>query len=95
MAAGLKPYGTHHAHALHSPYWWLKCAFGVDNDKALPVRAYHKLLVWDIMKKPAVTRVAEQLLNPVVGKSFVAYATKPHLPKAAAAAVNDLSKAEA
>ncbi len=21
--AGLKPYGTHHAHALHSPYWWL------------------------------------------------------------------------
>ncbi|MFC8879674.1 hypothetical protein ACFUAE_33440, partial [Streptomyces ardesiacus] len=37
----------------HSPYWWLKCAFGVDNDKALPVRAYHKLLVWDIMKKPA------------------------------------------
>lgn len=59
------------------------------------MRAYHKLLVWDIMKKPAVTRVAEQLLNPVVGKSFVAYATKPHLPKAAAAAVNDLSKAEA
>lgn len=82
--AGLKPYGTHHAHALHSPYWWLKCAFGVDNDKALPVRAYHKLLVWDIMKKPALTRVTEQLLNPVVGKSFVAYATKPHLPKAEA-----------
>ena len=21
-----------HAHALHSPYWWLKCAVGVDND---------------------------------------------------------------
>jgi SAM-dependent methyltransferase len=96
--AGLKPYGTHHAHALHSPYWWLKCAFGVSRDgkdAALPVRAYHKLLVWDIMKKPAVTRVTEQLLNPVVGKSFVAYATKPHLPKAAAAAANDLSKAEA
>ncbi|AWT42982.1 MULTISPECIES: class I SAM-dependent methyltransferase [Streptomyces] len=78
--AGLKPYGTHHAHALHSPYWWLKCAFGVDNDKALPVRAYHKLLVWDIMKKPLATRVAEQALNPLIGKSFVAYATKPHLP---------------
>ncbi|MFH8724513.1 class I SAM-dependent methyltransferase [Streptomyces termitum] len=79
--AGLRPYGTHHAHALHAPYWWLKCAFGVDNDKALPVRAYHKLLVWDIMKKPALTRITEQLLNPVVGKSFVAYATKPHLPR--------------
>jgi hypothetical protein len=79
--AGLKPYGTHHAHALHSPYWWLKCAFGVDNDKALPVRAYHKLLVWDIMKKPLATRLAEQALNPLIGKSFVAYATKPHLPR--------------
>nr|WP_155073263.1 class I SAM-dependent methyltransferase [Streptomyces taklimakanensis] len=81
--AGLRPYGTHHAHALHSPYWWLKCAFGVNRDgdeAALPVRAYHKLLVWDIMKKPLATRLAEDLLNPVLGKSFVAYATKPHPP---------------
>ncbi|MGW7296057.1 methyltransferase domain-containing protein [Streptomyces xiamenensis] len=75
--AGLRPYGSHWAHALHSPYWWLKCAFGVDNDKALPVRAYHKLLVWDIMKKPLATRLAEDVLNPLIGKSFVVYATKP------------------
>lgn len=78
--AGLRPYGTHHAHALHSPYWWLKCACGVDNDRALPVRAYHRLLVWDIMKRPALTRFAERALDPLIGKSFVAYATKPHLP---------------
>lgn len=78
---GLEPYDTHHAHGLHSPYWWLKCAFGVDNDKALPVRAYHKLLVWDITKKPLATRLTERLLNPVVGKSLVVYATKPHLPE--------------
>ena len=26
--------GSHHAHALHSPYWWLKCAVGVDKDNA-------------------------------------------------------------
>ena len=86
LGAGLKPYGTHHAHGLHSPYWWLKCAFGVDNDKALPVRAYHKLLVWDIMKRPLATRLAEQALNPLIGKSFVAYATKPHLPRVSEAA---------
>jgi hypothetical protein len=29
--------------------------------------------------------VAEQALNPLIGKSFVAYATRPHLPRAAAA----------
>jgi SAM-dependent methyltransferase len=78
--AGLETYGTHHAHALHAPYWWLKCVFGPDNDQVLPVRAYHKVLVWDIMKKPPATRIAEQALNPLIGKSFVAYATKPHTP---------------
>ena len=29
-----------HAHGLHSPYWWLKCAVGVDNDKNPLVKAY-------------------------------------------------------
>ncbi|TDC76089.1 class I SAM-dependent methyltransferase [Streptomyces hainanensis] len=84
--AGLRPYGTHHAHALHAPYWWLKCAFGVDNDRALPVRAYHRLLVWDIMKRPLATRAAEQLFDPILGKSLVVYATKPHTPATALAA---------
>jgi SAM-dependent methyltransferase len=78
--AGLTPYGQHHAHALHSPYWWIKCAMGVDNDQALPVKAYHQLLVWDIVGTPVIstlTRAAEAALNPLIGKSFVAYATKP------------------
>ena len=39
--------------------------------------AYHKLLVWDIMRKPAATRLAEQALNPLIGKSLVVYAVKP------------------
>ncbi|HXR71599.1 class I SAM-dependent methyltransferase [Actinocrinis sp.] len=75
-AERLRPYAVHHAHALHSPYWWLKCAVGVDNEQAAPVRLYHKLLVWDIMKAPKLTRVGEALLNPVLGKSLVVYAVK-------------------
>ena len=39
--------------------------------------AYHKLLVWDIMRKPAVTQWADQVLNPLIGKSLVVYAAKP------------------
>jgi len=76
-AAALVPWGSHHAHALHSPYWWLKCLFGVDNDRALPVRLYHKLLVHDIMRRPWWTRLTERLLNPLVGKSLVIYLGKP------------------
>ena len=66
----------HHAHGLHSPYWWLKCAVGVHNDKHRLTSAYHRMLVWDIMRGPAVTRLAEQALNPLIGKSLVVYAVK-------------------
>jgi SAM-dependent methyltransferase len=98
-AAGLTPAGSHRAHALHSAYWWLKCAVGVDDDRHPAVRAYHQLLVWDIMRGPALTRVSEAALNPLIGKSLVIYATKintethhgslvtatpaPHMPPAA------------
>jgi SAM-dependent methyltransferase len=74
--AGLVPRAQHHAHALHAPYWWLKCAVGVDRDVAA-VRAYHRLLVWDLVRRPSLTRAAERLLDPVLGKSLVVYADKP------------------
>ena len=75
--AGLQVRWHHHAHGLHAPYWWLKCAVGVHNDKHRLASAYHRLLVWDIMRKPAATRLAERALNPVIGKSLVLYAVKP------------------
>lgn len=75
--AGLRPRASHHAHALHSPYWWLRCAVGVHRDDHLLVRAYHRLLVWDITAAPPLTRVTERILNPVLGKSLVVYLVKP------------------
>ena len=54
----------------------LKCAVGVEKDTAA-TRAYHRLLVWDMMSRPALTRVSERLLNPVLGKSVVLYLRKP------------------
>lgn len=73
---GYRILDSHYAHALHSPYWWMKCFFGLDNEEAWPVRLYHRLLVWDLMEKPWLTRWAEQLLNPLIGKSVVFYAVK-------------------
>jgi len=75
--SGLTVGAHHHAHALHSPYWWLKCAVGVHNDSHPLARAYQRLLVWDIMKRPVPTRLAERALNPLIGKSLVLYARKP------------------
>jgi SAM-dependent methyltransferase len=76
-AAGLRPVGHHHAHGLHSPYWWLKCLVGVDRADHPAVKAYHRLLVWDITARPWLTRRAEAVLDPVMGKSLVVYAEKP------------------
>ncbi len=80
VRAGLEVTGSHHAHGLHSPYWWLKCAVGVHDDAHPAVRGYHRLLVWDIMRRPALTRLSEAALNPLIGKSLVIYARKPIIP---------------
>ena len=73
---GLVPFASHHAHALHSPYWWLRCAVGPSRSDHLLVRAYHSLLVWDITRAPLLTRATDRILNPVLGKSFVVYLRK-------------------
>ncbi|MGH9087406.1 MAG: class I SAM-dependent methyltransferase, partial [Acidimicrobiales bacterium] len=76
-SVGLVPTGAHHAHGLHSPYWWLRCLVGPTNDRHPAVAAYHKLLVWDIVEGPWVTRLVDRALNPLIGKSLVVYLRKP------------------
>lgn len=73
VAGGLAATHRSHTHALHAPYWWLKCLVGVDKSDNALVAAYHRLLVWDMMRKPAVTRLLETALNPLIGKSVVLY----------------------
>jgi SAM-dependent methyltransferase len=76
-STGLRATGSHHAHGLHAPYWWLRCLVGPTNDTHPAVSTYHRLLVWDIEKAPKVTRYADRVLNPLVGKSLVVYLEKP------------------
>jgi SAM-dependent methyltransferase len=78
--AGVRLTHRHHAHALHSPYWWLKCAVGTNRESHPLVDVYHKLLVWDMMKAPALTRGLERALDPLIGKSVVLYFVKPLAP---------------
>ena len=69
----------HWAHSLHVPYWWLRCLFWRRDENKSPeeahwlVRQYHRFLVWDLMQKPKLTQVLDQLLNPLMGKSVVMY----------------------
>lgn len=76
-SVGFAPGNQHRAHALHSPYWWLKCAVGLDNEDNPLVKAYLKFLTWDIAEAPTLTRTMDRVLNPVLGKSLVMYADRP------------------
>lgn len=63
----------HWAHALHTPFWWLKCYYWETQDESHLIKLYHRLLVWDLMDRPWLTRILERCLNPVIGKSVVLY----------------------
>ena len=75
-ARGISRYYRHWAHGLHSPYWWLQCLFRETRESNWLIRQYHRLLVWDLMEKPAFTRVLERALDPLLGKSIVMYFRK-------------------
>lgn len=70
---GFKRTHRHHAHGLHAPYWWLKTWFWERQTDPGVVTAYHRLLVWDIMKKPWLTRALDAVLTPLMGKSLALY----------------------
>ena len=96
-AAGLSAGRHHRAHALHTPFWWLRCAVGpnrpVDDNRL--VAGYQRLLEWDIIKQPRLTVTAERLLNPLLGKSLVVYADKSQQAGAVAAAHPTMESARA
>ncbi len=73
---GFSPLARHWAHALHAPFWWLKCLFWERRETPWVLRQYHRLLVWDMMRQPWITRTLEKWLNPVLGKSVVLYFRK-------------------
>ena len=70
-------YHSHFAHSIHTPYWWLKCLVGPNRTDSSLVNLYHRLLVWDLMKKPMLTGFIDRLFNPLLGKSLVLYFRKP------------------
>jgi SAM-dependent methyltransferase len=72
-SAGFVVRAAHHAHSLHTPFWWLRCLVGLGRNDSGPVRIYDRFLTWTIMKRPPWPRRVERLLNPVLGKSLVLY----------------------
>lgn len=63
-------------HALHAPYWWLRCLVGHKNETFPLVRAYRTFLEWDMIHHFRPAALLDRLLNPLIGKSIVLYLKK-------------------
>lgn len=76
-AQGFRHLGGHFAHALHVPYWWLKCLWwdraDDPDEQPLPLRTYERFLEWDVLNDPRPVRALEGALDPLLGKSVVLY----------------------
>lgn len=72
-SAGFEIVGASYVHGLHSPYWWLRCLVGVENDDHRLVAAYHRVLVKQIVERPRALELVDRILSPMIGKSMVLY----------------------
>jgi hypothetical protein len=75
-AAGVWLRGSHHAHGLHTPYWWIRCAGGVNQPDRPIAKRYHDMLVYQLMKNPKWLSAVDRAINPIMGKSLVIYTQK-------------------
>jgi hypothetical protein len=71
---GLRIYDVSFAHAIHTPYWILRCIFGLHDLEARIPKLYHWLLVKATVS-PFISKV-EKVLDHFFPKSIVLYAAK-------------------
>jgi SAM-dependent methyltransferase len=74
--AGTRCWSIRYKHALHAPYWWLKCLVGPKNESSRLVKWYKWFLERDIMKPSPLTRALDKMLLPFIAKSIVLYLKK-------------------
>jgi SAM-dependent methyltransferase len=72
--AGLSFVVSTYHHGLHTPYWWLKSAVGIENSRNRVVSKYHSKLVAVMMgEEKNLEKLEAKLLNGLMGKSFSVY----------------------
>lgn len=66
-----------HRHAFQSIYWFLRCAFGKDNENRFVPRTMWKFINWYHQRRPKRIEQFEATLNLIAGKDLVHYTKKP------------------
>jgi ubiquinone/menaquinone biosynthesis C-methylase UbiE len=63
-------------HAFQAVYWLMRCTFGIDNERFLPVRSMFKFINWYHNRRLKLLEYIEATANLVVGKDMVLYGRK-------------------
>jgi ubiquinone/menaquinone biosynthesis C-methylase UbiE len=71
---GLRVYAVGFAHAFHSPYWMLRCIFGLHDEQAIVPKVYRRFLHLSLFSRPL--RISERICNYLFPKSIILYAQK-------------------
>ncbi len=69
-------------HSFQAIYWFLRCAFGKNNEGRLLPRTWMRFINWYHRARPKVVEQAEATLNLIAGKDMVHYGRKPAGPSA-------------
>lgn len=75
-SVGLRYCSFSYTHALHTPYWWLKCVIGVNKSGNRIVDLYEKLLIKQMSDREGLLNRLDRSLGRLFGKSMVVYAKK-------------------
>jgi SAM-dependent methyltransferase len=72
--SGLRVYAVGFAHSFHTPYWMLRCIFGLHRENAGIPALYKKFLTYSLFSRPL--RYMEKAANYFFPKSIILYAQK-------------------
>jgi ubiquinone/menaquinone biosynthesis C-methylase UbiE len=74
---GFEIWGVRYRHAFQSIYWFLRCAFGKNNENKFVPRSMFRFISWYHRSRPKMVERVEATLNLVAGKDMVHYGRKP------------------
>jgi SAM-dependent methyltransferase len=74
---GFELYKTRYRHAFQAFYWFLRCTFGKDNDRAFLPRMTFRFINWYHKARPRLFERVEAAANLIAGKDMIIYGRKP------------------
>jgi SAM-dependent methyltransferase len=72
----LRVFALRWEHAFHTIYWFLRCAFGLKNEKAFIPALYYSFLEQEIISQSKFVRFMEGICNYFFPKSIIVYTQK-------------------